>query len=328
MAEVLTQEEINALLAQFSSGESEPQAKGSGAHAAQCRLYDFKRPNRFSREQLRTIHMLHETYARYLSTTLSAQLRTIVRVTLNDVQQRIYDEYLSTLKSPAVMFLFTPQPLGGQAVLEFSPYIMFVIIDRLMGGPGKVRGKVRELTEIEENLTRSMMIRAMDDLTAAWEPVVKLTPVIDRHESNPTFAQIVSPNDTVVLIAFEVRVGESTGSMSICIPHSTLQPVLQRLSTQHWYQKSGKVPQERAAGAVAASLERVSVPLRAVLGNATISIREMLELEVGDILRLNERTEGLLTVVVGDTPKFRGIPGLRGKNLAVQVVKRVDQDEE
>lgn len=329
MAEVLTQEEINALLSQFSSAEeevSQPQeVSPAGAH---YRVYDFKRPNRFSREQLRTIHMLHETFARYLSTTLSAHLRASVKVTLNDVQQRIYDEYLAMLKPPAVMYTFTPEPLDGQAIIEFNPYIMFIMIDRLMGGPGRVRGKVRELTEIEENLVRAMVFRAMEDLREAWDPMVKFKPDIGRYESNPTFAQIVSPNDTVVLISFDVRVGEASGSMSICIPHSTLQPVLQRLSAQHWYQKGNRINPEKTAGAVAASLEWVRVPVVALLGQTTITVEEMLGLEVGDVLRLDDRASGLLTVVVGRNPKFRAIPGLVSKNHAVQVVSLVDENEE
>lgn len=328
MAEVLSQEEINALLAQFSATDEEPaESLEATPEGRTYKLYDFKRPNRFSREQLRTIHMLHETFARHLSTTLSAHLRTPVKVTLGDVQQRIYDEYLSALTAPAVMYLFTPEPLEGQAVMEFNPYIVFIMIDRLMGGPGRVKGRIRELTEIEENLVRTIVDRTMDDLREAWDTMVKMRPNIDKYESNPQFAQVVSPNDTVCLITFELKVGEASGGMSICMPHSTLQPVLQRLSTQHWYQKGNRVNPERGSQTISAGLERVKIPVVAVLGHAAVNMRDMVDLQVGDVIQLHERASSNLTLVIGKTPKFHVIPGLTGKNHAVQVVRPVDSDE-
>jgi flagellar motor switch protein FliM len=325
LAEVLTQEEINALLAQFSKSEEEDQEhRGALSDGVSYTVYDFKRPNRFSREQLRTIHMLHETFARYLSTTLSAHLRTPVKVTLIDVQQRIYDEYLSSLKSPAVMYVFTPEPLDGQAIIEFNPYIVFIMIDRLMGGPGRVRGRVRELTEIEEKLVRAMVDRAMDDLKDAWDPMVRFDPHIDAYESNPQFTQIVSPNDTTCVISFEIRVGEANGSMSICMPHSTLQPVLQKLSAQQWYQKGTKISSEKSTNASSAGLEGVKVPIAACLGRASITVSEMLELQTGDVIKLDEHAFDPLTVVIGNSPKFHAIPGLVGKNYAIQIVGTVE----
>lgn len=328
MAEVLSQEEINALLAQFAANSEEPaEPLEATPEGRTYKLYDFKRPNRFSREQLRTIHMLHETFARHLSSTLSAHLRTPVKVTLCEVQQRIYDEYLSALKAPAVMYLFTPEPLEGQAILEFNPYIVFIMIDRLMGGPGRVKGRIRELTEIEENLVRAMVDRTMEDLKEAWDTMVKMHPHIDKYESNPQFAQLVSPNDTVCLITFELKVGEASGGMSICMPHSTLQPVLQRLSTQHWYQKGNRVNPEKGSQNLSAGMEQVQIPVAAVLGHAEVSMRDMVDLQVGDVIRLQERASGNLTLVIGKTPKFHVIPGLTGKNHAVQVVELVDSDE-
>ncbi|MEA4883657.1 MAG: flagellar motor switch protein FliM [Clostridia bacterium] len=322
MTEVLTQEEINALLTQFSKTDEAVEPREGAIDGKTYRVYDFKRPNRFSRDQLRTIHMLHETFARYFATTLSAHLRTPVKVTLTDVQQRIYDEYMSSMRAPAVLYVFTPEPLDGQAVMEFNPYIVFIMIDRLMGGPGRVRGKIRELTEIEENLVRAIVLRSMDDLREAWDPMLRFDPHIDRYESNPQFAQIVSPNDTVVLMTFDVKVGDASGSMSICMPHSTLQPVLQKLNAQQWYQKGGKISSEKSTSAIAAGLDNVKVPVIAVLGKASVPMREMLDLQVGDLIRLDERSSGNLTVIVGQTPKFIGIPGLVGKSCAVQVIDR------
>ncbi len=325
MAEVLTQEEINALLSQFSKEEEMGQkSRVSEPGSVDYAVYDFKRPNRFSREQLRTIHMLHETFARYLSTTLSAHLRTPVKVSLINVQQRIYDEYLGSLKAPAVMYVFTPDPLDGQAIIEFNPYIVFIMIDRLMGGPGRVRGRVRDLTEIEENLVRAMVERAMADLKEAWDPMVKFDPHIDAYESNPQFAQIVSPNDTTCLITFEVKVGDAGGSMSICMPHSTLQPVLQQLSAQQWYQKGSKISSERSADAITAGLASVEIPVIACLGKACISVSEMLGLQPGDVIKLDEHAFHRLKVVIGNNPKFHAIPGLNGSNYAVQIVDIVE----
>ncbi|MCR4425777.1 MAG: flagellar motor switch protein FliM [Firmicutes bacterium] len=328
MSEVLTQEEINALLAQFAKAdEAAEKPKESIADGRAYRVYDFKRPNRFSRDQLRTIHMLHETFARYLSTALSGHLRTAVKVSLTDVQQRIYDEYLSALKSPAVLYIFSAEPLDGKAIIELNPYIVFVMIDRLMGGQGRARGRVRELTEIEETLVRTMMTRAMRNLKDAWETMVSLTPHIDQYESNPQFAQIVSPNDTVCLMTFEVKVGEASGSMSMCIPHSTLQPVLLKLSAQQWYQKARKITSPKSTSTIAAGLERVRVPVTARLGTAEVTVREALDLDIGDVIMLNERAGQEITVIVGNTPKFRAIPGLVSRRIAVQVTEVVSSEQ-
>lgn len=327
MSEVLTQEEINALLAQFSSPEVEKgrntEPVDAGGH---YRVYDFKRPDRFARDQLRTLHMLHEPFARFVGTAMSAHLRTPVKTTLADVSQRIYDEYLSTLRAPSVMYICSSQAFDGKFIIEISTYVVFAMIDRLMGGNGKTKARIRELTEIEETLARGLVVRVLRCMHDAWESIASLNPVIDQYESNPQFAQIVAPNDTVALLTFEMKMGEISGTMSVCIPHSTMQPVMQRLSAQQWYAESRKSKAGQSADTIKARLEQVRVPVIANLGHAEITVKDFLSLDIGDVIVLEQQSSSELSVVVGNNPKFRAIPGVLRGQLAVQITDVVPKE--
>lgn len=338
MTDVLTQEEINALLSAYSKDQPDevvevavaPAAAGAPAQKVSKALknWDFRRPERFSKDQLRTLQMLHETYARYASTSLSVLLRTPVKVTLVSIEQATYEEYLGSLQNPSVIYIFRMPPLDGSAILEINTGISFCMIDRMLGGPGKARMRVRELTEIEQTLMRTAVDRLLSDLGASWVQLAEIHPEFEDYETNPQFAQIVPPHDPVCLLAFEVKIGDTFGSVNMCIPYSVIQPVTGRLSAQRWFMESTRKGSSRRSQIEEKALERVSIPVRVELGRCMVSMREVLGLEIGDIVRLDHRAGDELVLFVGELPKLFCAPGTEGKKLAVQVTRLIGPEEE
>lgn len=333
MVEILSQEEIEALLASLSSSEETAQtAAGLPGSVAQVpgvaktdrrapiayEVYDFRRPDKFSKDQLRTMQMLHETFARLFSSTLSAYLRAPVHIDLISVEQIPYDEYIRAITS-SLINIFSMQPLSGQALLEIEFDVIISMIDRLLGGPGTVVKRPQPaLTDIERPLVENVVDRALGALRTAWEGIVSFTPIREGMETSAQFVQIVPPNDIVVSILFEIRVGETHGAMSLCIPYLLLKPILSKLSAQRWFSGSKRAPSQHAA-LIAQQLQQTRVPLVAVLGSTRLTLRQILELKEGDVVLLTRRTNEPIDIMVGNRVKFRARPGLRGKQVVVQV---------
>ncbi|MCL6475119.1 MAG: flagellar motor switch protein FliM [Firmicutes bacterium] len=334
MVEILSQEEIEALLALLTSSEetaaaapaSTPGAAVSpvGAGKADRRtpiayeVYDFRRPDKFSKDQLRTMQMLHETFARLFSSTLAAHLRAPVHIDLISVEQIPYDEYIRAITS-SLINIFSMQPLSGQALLEIEFDVVISMIDRLLGGPGTVVKRPQPaLTDIERPLVESVVDRALGSLRTAWEGIVSFTPVREGMETSAQFVQIVPPNDIVVSILFEIRVGETHGAMSLCIPYLLLKPILSKLSAQRWFSGSKRSSSQHTA-LIAQQIQHTRVPLVAVLGSTRLMLRQVLDLKEGDVILLTRRTNEPIDVMVGNRVKFRARPGLRGKQVVVQI---------
>jgi flagellar motor switch protein FliM len=333
MVEILSQEEIEALLASLSGAEEAggvpsagvaPMSQPVGAAKTERRtpiayeVYDFRRPDKFSKDQLRTMQMLHETFARLFSSTLSAYLRTPVHTDLISVEQIPYDEYIRAITN-SVINIFSMQPLSGQALLEIEFDVIISMIDRLLGGPGiVVKRPQTALTDIERPLVENVVDRALGALRTAWEGIVGFTPVREGMETSAQFVQIVPPNDIVVAILFEIRVGETHGAMSLCIPYLLLKPVLSKLSAQRWFSGSKRTSSQHTA-LIAQQIQQTRVPLIAVLGSTRLMLRQILDLKEGDVVLLTRRTNEPIDVLVGNKVKFRARPGLRGKHVVVQI---------
>ncbi|MGC8783718.1 MAG: flagellar motor switch protein FliM [Armatimonadota bacterium] len=334
MVEILSQEEIEALLASLSGSEemAPPAAAGAASAAAQVpgtakadrrapiayEVYDFRRPDKFSKDQLRTMQMLHETFARLFSSTLSAYLRAPVHIDLISVEQIPYDEYIRAITS-SLINIFSMQPLSGQALLEIEFDVVISMIDRLLGGPGTVVKRPQAaLTDIERPLVENVVDRALGALRTAWEGIVSFTPIREGMETSAQFVQIVPPNDIVVSILFEIRVGETHGAMSLCIPYLLLKPILSKLSAQRWFSGSKRAPSQHAV-LIAQQIQQTRVPLVAVLGSTRLMLRQILDLKEGDVVLLTRRTNEPIDIMVGNRVKFRARPGLRGKQVVVQI---------
>jgi len=328
MVDVLSQNEIDALLAALSSGEMDAEELKKEETQKKVRAYDFKRAVRFSKDHIRSLTRIHENFARYLTTYFSAQLRTFVQINVVQVEQLPYDEFIRSIPKMTILNIFEAEPLEGRMVLEVHPNVAFAMLDRLLGGSGTSPTKINALTEIETIVMERIFSRAFDSLQEAWKTVVDLAPRLEALETNPQFMQIVSPNETIALISLSTKIGDTTGMINLCIPHVVIEPIMPRLSVHHWFvsQKKTRAPEE--VDALQSRLEKAKLPLIAELGNSEISVREFLSLAVGDVIPLHKSVEDPLQVKVGEKLKYLGSPGtVRGK-MAIQITDIVQEGEE
>lgn len=326
MNEVLSQDEIDQLLTAISSGESEVDDFKQVSSAHKIKIYDFKRPSKFSKEQLRTISNMHETFARNTTTSLSAQLRSLVHVHVASVDELTYEEFIRSIPTPTTLAVINMDPLPGNAVLEIDPTISFCMIDRLFGGRGAIAGnKNRDLTDIEQEVMEGVIVCILANLREAWTQVIDLRPRFQTIETNPQFASIVPPNEMVVLITLETKVGEEEGMMNFCIPYQTIDPIISKLSSQFWYSSVRKSSTTQYLSTIKGQINDVDMDIVADFGSINLPIRDVLALRVGDVVRLsNIKVGDPLSLSVGDRKKFFCQPGVVGKKMAVQITGKIE----
>lgn len=329
MTEVLSQDEIDQLLTAISAGDVEAEEAPKPAEQRKIKIYDFKRPDKFSKEQIRTVSIMHETFARLTTTSLSAQLRSLVQVHVASVDQLTYEEFIRSIPNPTTLAVINMDPLKGSAILEIDPAITFSIIDRLFGGKGESAKVSRDLTDIEQSVMEGIIVRVLGNMREAWSQVIDLRPRLGQIETNPQFAQIVPPTEMVVLVTLETKVGDVEGMMNFCIPYLTIEPIISKLSAQYWYSSVRRGATTENLNILRERLSTVEVSVVAEVGSMQLTVREVLALSVGDVIRLpNVRATDPMVLKIGNQPKFLCKPGVVGKKLAVQIIKKLEEAEE
>ena len=329
MAEdVLSQSEIDKLLSALSDGSVSAEEVKADEEQKKVKTYDFKRPDKFSKDQIRTLFMLHESFSRLLNTYLSTHLRTMVNVEVASVEQLTYQEFVQSLANPSVISILAVPPLKGNIIMEVNTEIAFAFIDRVFGGEGKSGIKTRVLTEIEEAVMRRFVDKATSHLKEAWANVVEFYPSLEATESNPQFTQIVPPSDMVVIVTIQMKVGEVEGMMNICIPYLVLEPVMSKLTTTFWVASSvSRDDDPEQVKILQKKIERTKVPFLVEMGDINITINEFLTLGFGDVLQLDTKVDDELKCRVGRKAKFFCRPGTSGKKMAVQITRILSEDE-
>lgn len=323
MADILSQNEIDALLSAFATGEGGPDVGGGDDdQVREVKVYDFNHPDRFSKDQIRTMHNLHDHFARVFSISLSAFLRTIVEVKLVSVDQISYEEFIRSIPNPTSLNIINMDPLEGKALIELSPTLSFPVVDRLMGGAGNVFKKNRELTEIEQTIIEKVLYRAFDCLHEAWANVLPLNLSLEQSETNPQLLmQLYLPSEMVILMTFEVTMGDISGTLSFCIPYPTLEPIASQLSSSSWFAASKKELSEEHAEVLYDRLKRVSIPIVAFVGSAKLTMNELLALSQEDVIQLNAKTDDDFVLQIGTEYRYFAKPGVSRSRNAVQVTK-------
>ena len=292
-----------------------------------AKLYDFRRPDKFSKEHLRSLRILHESFARMLGSALTSYLSAGVQVRLTMLEQGTYDEYIQSLPTPTVIYVVGLAPLPGQAVVELNLPVARVLIDRLLGGTGAPTPRTNEMTEIELALLKTIGQFILSSLREAWANVVPLRPTMQEPVLSPELAQFATMAEATVMLVLEVSVFKVTGTISMCIPYQVLQPVLDSLTSQVWF---GGAQTRTAEGdsrdQMGDRISQVTLPITVELGETALTVQALLALQEGNVLRLNTNANGPLVVRVDDRVKFVGQAGLSGKHLAVQIVRAVDSD--
>lgn len=324
MSDVLSQNEIDDLLAALSTGEVDVTEIEDDTKEKKIRKYDFSRPDKFAKDQLRTLEIIHENFARLLNNFLSGYLRTYIEIDVLSVQPMIYNEFSNSITNPAILGIVNFSPLKGQIIIDISADLSFTMIERVLGGAGdSIKFKeTRSLTEIEMTLIKNIMVKFINLLKEPWANIIELKARLENIETNSQFAQIVGPSESIALVTFSIKIGEVEGMINICIPHYTIEPILGQLSSKLWFSNSSrKEVSEPEKVALHESISKTDVSMIAQIGKTDITVAEFLSLQKGDVLVLNKKVEENLDIIIGDDVKFSGKPGTKGKNIAVKITE-------
>jgi flagellar motor switch protein FliM len=332
--DVLDQSDIDALMSAVSSGEvARPSTQGqifsrhrNDLENVEIKEYDFKRPERISKDQMRALHMLHEGFARNFAAFLSGFLRAIVEVRVASADQLTYAEFMASLPNPTSFNLINIEAadLEGQLCLEVSPLIIYPIIDRLLGGSNhEVFIPQRPLTLIETKLVQRILTRAMTNLAEAWESVRKIEFQLGQMESNPHIVQIVPPNEVVVVIGFELKLGSRAGTMSLCIPFTVIEPLMDEISAQSWFQAGRHRSDQQWGRLIADRIADAKVEVVAILAETSMTVSDLHSLEVGDVIMTGKPADSPVTLHIESVPKFLADIGCHKDQRALRIRRRI-----
>jgi flagellar motor switch protein FliM len=328
MAEVLSQAEIDALLTALSSGQLNPDDFPKEEEKQKVKYYDFRSPQKFSKDLIRALELIHENYARIISNHLSAQVRTNVKINVISTQQITYDEFIHSLTNPTILMKFKMPPLKGSILYEMSPHFVFQVIDILLGGGSSGKFRLREFTDIDKNIILQVTKGLISNLKLAWDEVLEVEVEIEGLETNPAFNQTLAPNEPVVLITFSVEIGKDSTFINICIPFLSIEKLIDKLVVNYSFQQNDEEVFKESREKLSNRLNIVDLSLTALLGGTSITVDDFLRLTTGDVITLDDKCNSMVDVLVEDIVSFRGTPGIIGKNMGIQILDITDKDVE
>lgn len=327
MADVLSQNEIDALLKQLSSGELDVDDIEESSKTAKVKEYDFSRPAKFSKEHLRTLEIIFEHFGRLLSSNLPAYLRKNVQVEVMNSEAVTYSEFSNALSNPVLLGVVNMAPLTGNIIIEIATNIGYTIIDRLLGGVGEPLDKARDFSEIELSILERIFNIIIDLLREPWKNVVEIEPYLERIETNSQFAQIISPTEMIAIVTVNINIGGVEGLMNICLPYITLEDVMDKLNTKYWFSTMQDRDEQSYSDVIETAINKALIPVSAELGRSTVTVIDFINLQIGDIIKLNRNIEDELDIYVGNIVKFKALPGSFSDNYAVKVTEIYREEE-
>lgn len=327
MGEVLSQDEIDNLLKALSTGELDADEM-KNTDERQVKDYDFARPAKFSKEHLRTLEIIFEHFGRLLATNLPAYLRKSVSVDVVNSEVVIYSEFSNALSNPVLLGVVGMDPLMGNVIMEMASNLGFAIVDRLLGGVGNSLEKERDFSEIELSILERVFTICVNLLHEPWENVVEITPRLNRIETNSQFAQIISPSETIAIVTINLKIGDVEGLMNICLPYTTLEPVMDKLNTKYWFSTMKEKDSNSYEAAIENIIDNALIPMKAVLGTSKINVQDFVNLQLGDIIRLDRKVDDELEVYVGNIKKFKALQGYSDNKYAVRVTEILREESE
>ena len=320
MARFLSQEEIDALLSTVGTAGAETDVANARIDQRAAVVYDFKHPNRISKDQVRTLENIHDNFAGHLGSALSGVLRAVVDVELVSVDQITYSEFFMSLASPSCTYVFSMKPLEGSCVADISPVLAFGFVDRMFGGRGKSMEADRELTGIELSVVDRIVARAWRELAGAWNRVIDVEIATAGFETTPQFIQIVPPGETVIVTTLQLNVLETSGIVKLCYPYITLEPIITKLLGQNWTDSSRITSSEADRQAIRESLKEVETDAVAILARTEITVRDFLNINIGDVLVTDTLSIEPSRILIAGLGKFLARPGMRGKHRAIEIL--------
>ncbi len=326
MGEVLSQSEIDSLLQALSSGEIDADDMKETTDKS-VKEYDFKRPAKFSKEHLRTLEIIFEHYGRLISTNLPVYLRKNVQVSVVNSEALTFSEFTNSLANPVILGIVNFLPLNGNIMIELAANLGFAMIDRMLGGQGNPLEKSREFSEIELSIIEKIMVICVRLLREPWKNVLDLNPVLERVETNPQFAQIIAPTEMIAIVTLNVKIGDVEGLMNICLPYFTLESIMDKLNTKFWFSTMQDNSDDNYQEHMESLIKRVQIPMKAVLGMSSISVNDFVNLQVGDIIKLDSKVSQEMNIYVGNIKKFKALPGATKDAYAVRVTSVIREEE-
>lgn len=326
MSDILSQSEIDNLLKQLSDGDLDVD-QIQGEDEKQVKNYDFSRPTKFSKEHLRTLEIIFEHYSRLVSTNLPVYLRKNVQVSVASSETVTFSEFSNALSNPSVLGIINFAPLNGNIIIEIATNLCYAMLDRMLGGSGQPLEKSREFSDIELTILQKLLVMFTQLLREPWKNVVDISPVLSRLETNPQFAQVITPSDMIAIVTLNMKIGDVEGMLNICLPFFTLEDVMDKLNTKYWFSTMQENHDEHYEEYIESMIRRVDVPIKAVLGKSTISVSDFLNLQVGDCIRLDSRVDTDMEVYVGNIKKFTALPGTEKDSYAVQITSVIREEE-
>ncbi|MGN0155200.1 MAG: flagellar motor switch protein FliM [Lachnospiraceae bacterium] len=325
MADVLSQNEIDALLKQLSSGELDVD-EINDEPTVKIKEYDFARPAKFSKEHLRTLEIIFENFGRLVSSNLPAYLRKNVQIDVMNSEAVTYSEFSNALSNPVLLGIVNFAPLNGNIIIELASNLGFTIIDRMLGGLGDPLEKPRDFSEIELSVLERIFTILVDLLREPWENVVEIHPRLERIETNSQFAQIISPSEMTAIVTINMAIGNVEGLMNICLPFMTLEDIMDKLNTKYWFSTMQNKDSESYDVYIETAINKAQIPIKALLGKSSISVMDFINLQVGDIIKLDSHVDDELDVYVGNIVKFKALPGSGVENYAVKVTEIIREE--
>ena len=327
MPDVLSQDEIDNLLKALSSGELDVEEM-KGTDEKQVKNYDFARPSKFSKEHLRTLEIIFEHFGRLLATNLPAYLRKSVNVDIVNSEVVIYSEFSNALSNPVLLGVVSMKPLAGNMVMEMASNLGFAIVDRLLGGTGTALDKERDFSEIELTIIERIFSICVNLLKEPWENVIKVTPRLERIETNSQFAQIISPTETIAIITINLKIGDVEGLMNVCLPYTLLEPVMDKLNTKFWFSNMQEKDPTMYGEVIENVISKIKVPIKAILGESKVNVSDFVNLQIGDIIKIDKKVDQELDVYVGNIKKFNALPGYFEDKYAVRITDVIREESE
>ena len=327
MPDVLSQDEIDNLLKALSSGELDVEEM-KGTDEKQVKNYDFARPSKFSKEHLRTLEIIFEHFGRLLATNLPAYLRKSVNVDIVNSEVVIYSEFSNALSNPVLLGVVSMKPLAGNMVMEMASNLGFAIVDRLLGGTGTALDKERDFSEIELTIIERIFSICVNLFHEPWENVVSISPRLERIETNSQFAQIISPTETIAIITINLKIGDVEGLMNVCLPYTLLEPVMDKLNTKFWFSNMQEKDPTMYGEVIENVISKTKVPIKAILGESKVNVSDFVNLQIGDIIKIDKKVDQELDVYVGNIKKFNALPGYFEDKYAVRITDVIREESE
>lgn len=326
MAELLSQREIDKLLSALSMGEIDIDDVPKLEEKLKVKVYDFKSPQKFSKDAIRSLEVIHDSYARIVANNLSSQLRTTVKVFVESINQMTYEEFIHSIPNPTILVIFKMPPLNGALLFETSPQFSFQLIDMLLGGTGNLKYRPKEFTDIDKNIILQINRGLINSLRLAWSEIFPVDIEVEGLETNPLYNQTLAPHEAVAIVTFTALIGVSRSFINICIPYISIEKILDKLVIKYQSQKDDDASIKRTREIITNRLNFVDINMTALLGGTSITVDDFLKLNVGDVISLDNKSSNALTIMIEDVPSYNGKPGVIGKNIGIEILDIIDKD--